>query len=326
MDRDGSDSCSILVVHGRDFKPDAVSLLDLVRAALRAGVERDYPDRLPSFDVAEVRLAYYGDLTNALLESRGKHHDPALDLADRQAALAGLREIPERKRFGYRQYDVLPGKSAIPEFFADIGAPVLGAIGLTLPVLARITADFHEYLARSSSYAGQVRARVRDALTSRLDAGHRVLLIAHGTGSVITYDVLWQLSRDERFASRYAQHKIEALVTLGSPLGNASIRKRLLGAGAGDDAVFPTNLISWHNLSAEDDYTCYDSTLANDFSKMLNRRLISRIQDYRVFNLAVRYGRSNPHSSLGYYIHPRTAKILVDWLQARVVAQPTDTP
>jgi hypothetical protein len=38
------------------------------------------------------------------------------------------------------------------------------------------------------------------------------------------------------------------------------------------------------------------------------------VHDHKIFNLAVRYGKSNPHSSIGYYIHPRVSKILADWL------------
>jgi len=78
---------------------------------------------------------------------------------------------------------------------------------------------------------------------------------------------------------------------------------------------FPVNVISWHNVAAEDDYTCHDNTLADDFKLMLQQRVVSVVHDYRIFNLAVRYGRSNPHSSIGYYIHPRVSKILADWLK-----------
>jgi hypothetical protein len=55
---------------------------------------------------------------------------------------------------------------------------------------------------------------------------------------------------------------------------------------------------------------------------MLEQRAVSMVQDYRVYNLAVRYGKSNPHSSVGYLIHPRTSKILVDWM--RTPAMETD--
>ena len=46
------------------------------------------------------------------------------------------------------------------------------------------------------------------------------------------------------------------------------------------------------------------------------QRQVSAVHDYRIFNLAVRYGKSNPHSSVGYFIHPRTSKLVTDWLQA----------
>ena len=47
---------------------------------------------------------------------------------------------------------------------------------------------------------------------------------------------------------------------------------------------------------------------------MLQLRRVSFVKDYHVFNLAVRYGRTNPHSSVGYLIHPRMAKIIADWI------------
>jgi len=79
-------------------------------------------------------------------------------------------------------------------------------------------------------------------------------------------------------------------------------------------------------VSAEDDYTCHDNTLADDFNSMLDQRVVSAVNDYHICNLAVRYGKSNPHSSVGYYIHPRVAKIVVDWMLAdRIQDTPTYT-
>lgn len=155
---------------------------------------------------------------------------------------------------------------------------------------------------------------MRDGLCALLERGDRVMLLTHGTGCVVAYDVLWQLSHDERFAARFADAKIDCWVTLGAPLGDSGIRKFLLGH-KGEAVNYPKNVISWHNVAAEDDYTCYDNTLADDFRKMLEQRVVSTVHDYRIYNLAVRYGRSNPHSSVGYYIHPRVSKIIVDWVR-----------
>ena len=49
----------------------------------------------------------------------------------------------------------------------------------------------------------------------------------------------------------------------------------------------------------------------------------NNMHDYRIFNLAVRYGKSNPHSSIGYYIHPRLSKIIADWIGQPVISQGT---
>ncbi len=312
----GSSDRSLLLVHGRDFKPDADTYLDLSVAAIRAGIERDAPDCVDSFDALQKHVAWYGDLNAEILESSGKNYDAELDIGDRRNALQTLRAIPARKRFGIRQYDQLPGKSAVPEFIANVTAPVLGSVGLAMPLLGAVSKDFAAYFDAQRDYAARARQRVREALCELMDRGQRIVLVAHGTGSVIAYDVLWQLTHDERFREAYGSHKVEVWLTLGSPLGDRNVQRRLLGAGHESADRFPTNVIAWHNVSAEDDYTCHDNTLADDFEKMLKQKVVSAVRDYHVFNLAVRYGSSNPHSSIGYYIHPRTAKILVDWLQA----------
>jgi hypothetical protein len=302
-------------VHGRNCKPPAENLQDLVAAALRAGIERDYPDHLYRYDAVDLQLAYYGDLNNDVLRRRGRQYDAQIDSGDRSNALQNLRSLDTRKRFSIRQYDCLPGKTAVPEFIASVFAPLCGALGLTRLLAGRVAPDFAEYIAGESGYAEAVRDRLRNALCAMLDRGDRVMLVSHGTGCVVAYDVLWQLSHEARFAAQYADAKIDTWLTLGAPLGDRGIRKFLLGH-KGEPVTFPQNVITWHNVAAEDDYTCHDNTLADDFRKMLQQRVISAVQDYRIYNLAVRFGRSNPHSSVGYLIHPRVSKIIVDWLQA----------
>ena len=310
----GPSNRSLLLVHGRDFKPGREAYLDISMAALRAGVERDYPDKVDGFDVLQKHFAWYGDLSAEILEAAGKTYDRDLDIGDRRNALNALREIPVRKRFGIRQYDRLPGKSAIPEFIADVTAPILGGVGLAMPVVRTLARDFAAYFNKKLNYGMQMRARLRNELAELMDRGDRILLITHGTGSVIAYDVLWEMSHDADLKERYGDSKVEIWLSLGSPLGDRNIQKRLAGAKEHATSKFPANVISWHNVSAEDDYTCHDNTLADDFKKMLKQRQVSAVHDYRIFNLAVRYGKSNPHSSVGYYIHPRVSKIIADWL------------
>lgn len=304
---------SLLFIHGRDFKPAADTYLDLAVQAVRAGIERDFPDCVARFDETHKDLAWYGDLSAAVLRDRGKTYDEELDVGDRRNALQKLSVITPRKKFGIRLYDALPGKSALPEFFMDIGAPLLGAVGFRMPVIGKIAKDFAAYL-DDDAFAQEARRRLREKLCALMDRGDKIMLVSHGTGSVVAYDVLWELSNDTATYPEYGQFKVDQWLTLGSPLGDRVVQKRLLGADEHDDSRFPSNVISWHNLSAEDDYTCHDTTLADDFKKMMVQRRVSAVHDYRIFNLAVRYGKSNPHSSVGYYIHPRLSKIVGDWL------------
>lgn len=309
----GAPRQSILIVHGRGFKPSADTYQALSTAALRAGLERDYPDCVDAFDRVAIDTAYYGDLAALRLTNAGKAYDEALDVGDRRNALAALVELRTRKKFGIQGYDRLPGKSAIREACVNFLAPLFGGLGLWPMLLRRVSRDFACYFDASSDYRETARQRLREQLCRCLDRGDSIALLSHGTGAVVAYDVLWQLSNDAAFSDTYGERKIDLWLTLGAPLGDANVQKRLIGA---KDKNYPTNLVTWHNIAAEDDYTCHDNTVADDFRRMLKRRLISAIHDHKVYNLAVRYGRSNPHSSIGYFIHPRVAKILAAWLQA----------
>jgi len=306
---------SILIVHGGDFKPPADVYMDEASTALREGVQRDYPDHVESFSQVGIELAYYGDLGNDYLRSKGRHYDEQLDIGDRRNALESLRKIPQRKKFGLQYYDKLRGKSAIPEAIADVAAPLFGMLGLTTLLVSLVAKDFALYLRGDTDFTEQVRGRVRDKLIELLRRGDKVLLMSHGTGCAVAYDVLWQLSHDERFRDEFGETKIDVFVTLGSPISDDMVRRRLLGAGRRSTERFPTNIITWENLSAEDDYMCHDKTVADDLKAMMREHVISSINDYRVYNHTMRYGKSNPHCSLGYFIHPRVAKIVVDWIE-----------
>jgi hypothetical protein len=310
----GASSRSLVIVHGRDFKPSGEELLHLIDNALAAGLERDHPDLLPQYHGITKDLAYYGDLTNEFLLGIGKTYDEQLDVGDRRNAFHLLKQIDKRKKFSVQRYDNLPGKSAVPEFAAGIAGPLLSAVGLASSMITKLAKDLGAYWNKKSSYGAEVRKRVRDTLRAALDRGDRVMLISHGTGCIIAYDVLWQLSHDPEFREQYADKKIDFWLTLGAPLGDNVIRKKLFGAKNKTEKRYPKNIVSWHNVSAEDDYCCHDNTLANDFKQMLKDKLVSCIRDYQIYNLAIRYGKSNPHSSVGYYIHPRVSQLIADWL------------
>jgi hypothetical protein len=310
----GSSDRTLLFVHGRDFKPAANELLDICIASVKAGIKRDYPDCLDKFLAVDKQIAYYGDLSNEFLTSQGRRYDVELDVGDRQNLLHALAAIDKRKNFGVHRYDRVPGKTALAEFAAGVVAPVLDKLGMSKALIAKVCVDLGEYWNEQNDFGDKLRDRVRGAIVSALKSDKHVMLITHGTGCVIAYDILWELSHEEKYAVEFSGHKIDAWLTLGAPLGDSMIRRRLLGAKNKGLEKYPNNVVSWYNVSAEDDYLCHDNTLADDFKEMLSRKMVSFIKDYRIYNLSVRYGKSNPHSSIGYLIHPRVAQIVATWL------------
>jgi hypothetical protein len=304
-----------LFVHGRDFKPAAEDFMDISVQALSAGIERDHSEFLDEFYSLNKKLAYYGDISDEFLTSKGQRYDEALDMGDRRNALIKLRSYERRKDFGVSRYDRLPGKTALGEFAADLFAPILGRLGLSNKLIEKVGIDLAEYWNPDSDFSSKVRERVRTAICEALDRSDPLLLISHGTGCIVTYDVLWQLSHDDRFRDEYQSKKVDIWLTMGAPLGDSMVARRLFGRDRKGLERYPCNVVSWHNLSAEDDFVSHDNTLADDFRPMLKQKQLSFLRDYRIYNLAVRYGRSNPHSSLGYLVHPRTAQILIEWLQ-----------
>lgn len=313
---DTNKTCTLLLVHGKDFKPGADAYFEFAQAAMSAGLERDFPDCLDEYQRIHKRICYYGDLTNKLLSDFGEHYDEVLDLGDRRNALTQLKLLTKRKHFGVGRYDRLPGKTAASEFAADIATPVMVALGFRKPLIARLAKDVHEYWYGDGNFASMVRKRVRDKICEALDQDEKILLVSHGSGSIVTYDVLWQLSHDERFSDLYAGKKVDTWVTMSGPMGDLLVQRLLMGAKKKGRKKYPENVVTWHNVAAEDDYHCHDNTLADDFKPMLKQRQVSSIRDHKIYNLCVRYGKSNPHSSLGYYIHPRMSQIIVEWLKS----------
>lgn len=310
----GTSDRSIIFVHGRGFKPPAETYLDALVAAMAAGVEHDVPELVETFAALNKTIAYYGDLNNEYLAEDGEHYDVALDVNDRYDTLHQLKSIDRRKGFGVKNYDKLPGKSALGELAVSALAPVLSAIGVQKRLVARLTKDLGEYWRAESRLRADVLDRVRSALCAAIDQNKHIMLVSHSTGTIVTYDVLWQLSHDPEFARGYGDAKIDVWLTLGSPLGDSMVRKQLLGGDRRGRERYPANVLAWHNVAAEDDYIAHDRTVADDFRAMMKQRQISSIRDYRIYNLAIRYGRSDPHCSLGYLCHPRVIKVLADWI------------
>lgn len=308
---------TLIMVHGRGWKPAADRLESFWRSAMAAGLDRDHKDAGGSalLDAVNLQFVYFGDLSNELLQSAGGKYDEELDLVDRQQALRALSALQNKKRFRRQYYEAVPGKSSLKEFLVDMGAPILSALHLTNSAIGRKMPEVAAYFQNTNGFQDAVQQRLAPPLQEALNRNDRILLVSHCLGSVIAYDTLWQAGHEPVGSDFPHVPRVDTWITLGSPLGDEFVKHHLAGAKSPRAQRYPTHIINWLNVAAEDDYTCHDETVANDYARMLNRQLVSQIRDYRIYNLAQRYGRSNPHHSVGYLIHPRFSSLLADWLQ-----------
>ena len=313
---------SIVLIHGRDFKPAESVLRELWLDAIRAGLQRDRPDQLAAFASADIAFAYYGDATARLLQATGKRYDEVVDATDRRNALNQLAML-EARRFRRNTYERLPGKTPLKEFLADVGAPIAAALRVTNWIARRVLPELAQYWIGDSDFRTAVDRAVTDTIAAAMRRGDRLIVISHCIGTIAAYNALWMLSQGGYDDGNLQHARVDTWLTLGSPLGDDTVKRRLLGADAPRGKRFPTCVLNWFNFAAEDDYTCHDETVANDFRTMLDDHLISRIVDQRIYNLAIRFGRSNPHSAVGYLIHPRVIKVIAEAIGGQLIAPDT---
>ena len=89
------------------------------------------------------------------------------------------------------------------------------------------------------------------------------MLIAHSMGSVIAFEALRQTSHDDGPVVA-----VDLLLTMGSPLGQRYIQKRLEGHDKTGILRWPNNIRRWINLTAVGDLTAIDPILGDDFAPM----------------------------------------------------------
>jgi hypothetical protein len=289
----------VAFVHGRGEKPRAAIEHALVAAALRRGLERAHEARSASGESANrmilgdqmLRVAYFAQLFTDVCEPDNEYAAAAAMLRARPTEMftrAAYLEEHSRWRF----------ESWRDEAFAALGGYV-NSVGARR-VVAQFAPEMLRYLDEPHTRAS-VQSIIAQAcgLLGRKDAPE-VLLIAHSLGSVFAFDALR--------AGVLAQQRI-TLVTIGSPLGDPSMRELLCALPNGSE----TSVIveRWINIAAEDDHVCHSRKIAALFTCRNGKP----IEDIFCENFFVHpsYG-PNAHKSYGYLDHPVMGNIVSDFL------------
>jgi len=309
----------IIMVHGRDFKPGKEVLEQTWVEAVAHGLERDRgADARSRFESCAREFAYYGEASNQFLSDRTGPYDREADLTDRRRCLDALRKFEMRDFLGERgreNYESSPGRSGLAATLVNLAAGPLAWLGLGARAIALKAPDLREYWNPDSDFASRVRWTLTEVLEPALSAGDDILLVSHSLGTLIVYDNLWKLSHYAEHRGVFeAGHKLTRWITIGCPLGNPTVRTNLKGHRAAGARRYPANIREWINVAAVDDYIAHDRTVRDDYRAMLDYGLIESIEDRRIYNLAIRNGRSNPHHGAGYLIHPTVIESIADWL------------
>ncbi|WP_428660104.1 S8 family serine peptidase [Reyranella sp.] len=169
---------------------------------------------------------------------------------------------------------------------AAFAAQDVAAKILPLPAFLRrlITRSLTRVLLRDVNdflFDGERRDSMEKSLLDRLMAGGGpFVIIAHSQGSMIAYDVLRRLQKE--------QIEVPLFLTIGSPLGIAEVQD-VIRQWTGGGLPFPPCVERWVNIADRLDPVAIDSTLANDFG--------ADIEDRQVVNLD---SPRHPHSGTGY--------------------------
>jgi hypothetical protein len=137
------------------------------------------------------------------------------------------------------------------------------------------------------------------------------MMISHSIGTIIAYDALRNLGRDQQDLT------VKQFVTMGSPLGLTPVRARVYrGREYSRIPVRTPSIVTerWVNYSDRKDRVAAESHLRGDYRSNDNG---IRVADNLIHNdsLALDEER-NPHKSVGYLRTPEISDQIKDFLGA----------
>ena len=289
----------ILYVPGLKPKPEAIVHRDALLRCLLAGLEK--------VDKEVARQVRSGDATFDIVswtyDFYGEHRDIAIDQQNIEALLQKVAADADDRR------EARSWSRRTQRWLYQIG----DRVPFLIPRLANENValqlrDMRRYVSNDKDAADKVRRQLKILLQAAAAGQRPVLLLAHSMGSVIAWDTLWQLSEDPEDSL-----EVDVLMTLGSPLGQRYVQRRLLGHFEPGARRYPANIGRWINVAAVGELTALDRKLQRDFGAMVELGLLSSIEDYEIYNWYREQGVLNVHAEYGYLANRDAALHIADW-------------
>ena len=298
----------VIGIHGLGNKPPKELLSKWWKEALLEG-QRKNNQSVKDFD---FELVYWADILhkNPLDPNKTDKENP---LYINEPYTPENKSI-NRKEMGFRE-KALDYLEKYSKKILVNGVLSLNIQSLTELFIHRHLRDLEEYYSNSYTSIKNKKQLVREVIIERLietlkkHRKKRIFLIAHSMGSIIAYDVLKYYS---------PEIKIEILVTVGSPLGQEYVIKKIEAESItrkGEAFMVPKNIrIGWYNFADKEDQVAINHNLSKIYKE--NSRKI-RVNDILVHNNYKISETRNPHKSYGYLRTPEFSIVLNSFLTTR---------
>ncbi len=305
----------IVGIHGLANKPASDVLADWWEKAIREGLVKNC-------DVGNAPFSFHMVYWADLLYSCPKHHDKDRDFDD----LYNGQVYREAEPGALKKYE--------GGLLDDIKATFLGFGGAAIEALRRLRFtgalddrvlrkikevrdlglyyDENRKIPDRAKHLRQARQVIMDELKNALLPleGQQIMVIAHSMGSIIAYDVLRDIGREN------PAFQVAHFVTIGSPLGLGTVKANIYKERAYSSVRLRTPTIvtqRWVNYADRDDLVAIDKRLADDYGP--NDRGI-RVEDDLVLNDYTNpNGERNAHKSYGYLRTPELSEHIRDFIQ-----------
>ena len=275
-----AESHVIIGIHGLANKPEAETLEGWWKDSILEGLERNQgrTSRTLSFE-----SVYWADVMYGAPIPDAENKEPYLKAKD------PLKTYKD----GWWD-DLVAGLADAAATPLDLAKRYFGFDGVADAVLRAKLDDLATYYEKR-----KIREKLRGLLRAALEKHKekRIMVIAHSMGTIIAYDVLRALGRED--PARVVDH----FVTIGSPLGLPHVKHKIYQEN--DLVRTPSVVRRWTNFADRRDPVAADVHLSGDYAP--NNRGVEVRDDLVINGYKSPAGKANHHKSYGYLRAPEVS-------------------